>query len=165
MGDAAESVLIEATLSEVWDAYFDRDRWGSWVDGFVSVSSESGYPERGGQLVWRSNPAGRGEVTERVLNHDPRRLHRIAFADPESEGELETRFEIRGEQVLVSQAISYEILKPGVIGPLADRFFVRGQVARSLQRSLGHFKHEVEASERADEAASQGEEPQEEAPA
>ncbi len=33
-----------------------------------------------------SVPAGRGEVTEKVLEHEPRRKHRIEFADPTMTG-------------------------------------------------------------------------------
>lgn len=145
MGEAAESVRVDSTLREAWDFYFDPESWHSWVDGFGSILSSSGYPRRGGTLRWRSRPAGRGEVSEEVLEHEPRRLHRVRFVDPESEGELETRFEIAGEEVEVGQRMSYRVSHPGILGPLTDVFFVRRQVAASLRRSLERFAHELEA--------------------
>ncbi len=145
MGVAVESEWIAASLGEVWDLYFDSSKWASWVDGFAAIESESGYPEVGGTLVWRSTPAGRGTVSERVLEHEPRRLHRVSFADPESEGELATRFEIDGEGVRVSQRMDYKVAHPGPLGPLTDVFFVRGQVSGSLARSLEYLKHELES--------------------
>jgi uncharacterized membrane protein len=148
MGEAAESVRVDASLKEVWDFYFDPERWPAWVDGFSEVLSSSGYPERGGTLRWRSTPAGRGEVTEEVLEHEPRRLHRVRFSDPESEGELETTFEISGEQVEVTQRMDYRVLHPGLLGPFTDILFVRRQVAASLARSLDRLKNELESSER-----------------
>ncbi len=136
---------IGSSLAEAWDKYFDPEGWRIWVEGFESVSAEKGYPKRGGSLEWRSNRAGRGLVKELVLDHEPRKLHRIAFEDPESEGELETRFEIRGETVELSQKMTYRVRHPGILGPLTDFFFVRRQVAASLERSLTRLKHDLEA--------------------
>jgi hypothetical protein len=144
MGAATESVRIEASLAETWDFYFEPGAWPSWVDGFDRVDSSDGYPEEGGTLVWRSRPAGRGRVTERVLEHQPRRRHRVAYEDPESEGELLTTFQIEGDEVEVTQEWSYRMKEGGVLAPITDRLFVRGQVRGSLARSLGRLKLEVE---------------------
>jgi uncharacterized protein YndB with AHSA1/START domain len=145
MGEATAEVMIAADLKEVWDLYFDPERWAMWVDGFARVEASEGYPERGGTLRWQSIPAGRGLVVEEVLDHEPRRRHRVSFEDPESTGELEATFEIRGEQVHLTQRMTYKIRHPGILGPLTDVFFVRRQVAGSLARSLGRLKHEAEA--------------------
>jgi hypothetical protein len=136
------TIEVEAPLADVWDLYFDRDRWSLWVDGFAAVSSVSGdYPEVGSALHWRSTGAGRGEVRERVLVHEPRSLHRIAFTDPGSSGELETRFEMlpaEGERrrTAVSQLMRYRLLSGGPLRPVTDRLFIRPQMRRSLERSL-----------------------------
>jgi uncharacterized membrane protein len=139
-----ESVLVDASLAEVWDYYFEPRGWPAWVDGFGSVESRERYPEEGGTLVWRSNPAGRGTVRERVIEHQPRRRHRIEFSDPESEGELLTRFEIEGQATRVTLALDYGLGRSGPFAWLTERLFVRGQVRASLQRSLQRFKHEAE---------------------
>lgn len=145
MGEATGEAMIAADLKEVWDLYFMTSGWSSWVDGFARVESAEGYPQRGGTLRWQSIPAGRGLVSEKVLDHEPRRRHRVSFEDPESTGELETTFEIRGEQVRVAQKMTYKIRRPGILGPFTDIFFVRRQVAGSLGRSLARLKHEAEA--------------------
>ena len=93
----SESVVVEASLAEVWDYYFDSRGWPAWVDGFGRLQASDGYPGSGGSLRWSSIPAGRGEVTEHVLEHEPRRLHRVAFRDPTSAGELRTTFAIEGD--------------------------------------------------------------------
>jgi hypothetical protein len=142
------SVLVSASLAEVWDTYFSRERWAAWVDGFAAVEAEDGYPEEGGSLRWRSVPAGRGVVTEHVLEHDPRRLHRIAFSDEFSAGELRTTFAIEGQASRVTQALDYRLRRRrGPFAWLTERLFVRSQIADSLQRGLGRFKHEVESAE------------------
>lgn len=150
MARVEASVEIPAPLADVWDLYFDRRRWRSWVDGFGSVIASDGYPERGGTLSWRSNEAGRGEVTERVLAHDPRTLHRVAFSDPSTEGELETRFEIapaEGEDRItrVSQILDYRLPGGGPLRAITDRLFIQSQLRGSLQRSLVDLRAELTA--------------------
>lgn len=151
MGKVSEQVVIAAPLAEVWDFYFRPETWPSWVDQLAGVESSDGYPEAGGTLRWRSGSAGRGTVTEKVLAHEPRTLHRVAFSDPESEGELEVRFAIEpGEgtgATRVEQTMDYRITGGGVFSGLTDALFVRGQVRGSLRRSLERLKLEAEARE------------------
>lgn len=144
MGEVAESVEVGASLAEVWDLYFEPKSWPGWVDGFRAVVSAQGYPEARGTLRWRSTPSGRGEVTERVLEHAPRTRHRISFVDEHSEGELLTTFGIEGEKVKVTQECEYKLHRAGAFGPLTDRFFVRPQIRRSLKRSLERLKLDAE---------------------
>jgi uncharacterized membrane protein len=147
VGKVSESIVIDAPLAEVWDFYFQPDAWPAWVDQFAHVESSDGYPDAGGVLRWQSGSAGRGAVTERVLVHEPRTRHRIAFTDPESEGELEVRFGIEpGEgtgATKVEQEMEYRITSGGVLSGLTDVLFVRSQVRGSLQRSLARLRAEV----------------------
>jgi hypothetical protein len=152
MARVTESAEVSASLAEVWAFYFDAERWPAWVDGFGEVEAQTGYPEAGGSLRWRSGPAGRGVVTEHVLEHEPRRLHRIAFADPESAGELRTEFAIAGEGTRVTQVLDYRLRRRGPFARVTDVLFVRSQVRGSMQRSLGRLKHEVEERAEAAEA-------------
>lgn len=148
MGELSESVLVEASLAETWDFYFEPRRWPAWVDGFHSVVASEGYPQEGGTLVWRSTPAGRGEVTERVLEHEERRRHLIEFSDPASSGRLRTEFAIEGPGTRVTQTLEYRLARSGPFAWLTERIFVRGQVRQSLGRSLVRFKHEAEDAAR-----------------
>ena len=151
MPTVEESVQVRASLAETWELYFEPTTWPTWVDGFTRVESSEGYPERGGTLRWRSTPAGRGLVEERVLEHEPRSLHVVAFSDPESEGELRTTFAIAtapdSEQgTRVRQQLTYRVRDAGVLTRLTDVFFIRPQIARSLRRSLEQLRVEAEAS-------------------
>jgi uncharacterized protein YndB with AHSA1/START domain len=143
MAKVAEEILIEATLAEVWDAYFEPRRWPSWVDGFQAVVSSQGYPEEGGTLRWRSNPSGRGTVSERVLEHEPRHRHRVGFSDDASEGELLTTFTMQRQSVLVRQELTYELKEEKPLHRLTDRFFVRPRLRESLARSLRRLAAEA----------------------
>jgi uncharacterized membrane protein len=145
------SVEVGAPLAEVWDLYFDPARWASWVDGFGSVESSDGYPERGGTLVWRSTPAGRGQVRERVVEHQPRSVHRIEFADPGSTGLLDVSFEMlpsatadSGRRTRVEQRLDYRVTSGGPLRAVTDLLFIRGQMRGSLQRSLVDLRLEAE---------------------
>jgi uncharacterized protein YndB with AHSA1/START domain len=155
VGKAAESVVIPASVAEVWDFYFEPRTWPAWVDGFGGVDESDDYPAAGGTLRWHSTAAGRGEVTERVVEHEPRRLHSVEFSDPESSGTMTTRFEIvtgdnEGEGgaggTRVTQEMEYKPRSRGPLGPLTDILFVRSQVQRSLARSLERLRREVEES-------------------
>ena len=144
MAKVTESVLVGASLAAAWDHYFDQEGWRAWVEGFERVERSEGYPEEGGTLVWQSNPAGRGTVTERVLAHEPRTLHRIAFEDPQSSGELTTRFAIEGEATRLTLELAYTVGGGGPLSKLTDMLFARSQVIASLRRTLMDFRADVE---------------------
>ncbi len=139
-----ESVLVGASLKQAWDFYFEPSGWPAWVDGFGRVESAQGYPEQDGVLAWSSVAAGRGSVRERVIAHEPRTLHRIAFSDPESTGELTTRFAIEGDGTRVTLELEYRLASGGPLAWVTDRVFVRSQMRESLRRTLARFRLEVE---------------------
>jgi hypothetical protein len=144
MSGVAASVGVRASLAEVWDFYFDPAGWPAWVDGFARVESDMGYPETGGTLRWSSTPAGRGTVTERVVEHEPRSRHRVEYEDPETTGQLTVTFVIEGEGTLVTQELDYRLRDRGVFAKVTDRLFIRSQMRGSLSRSLARLRLEVE---------------------
>jgi uncharacterized protein YndB with AHSA1/START domain len=144
MSRVSASAAVSASLAEVWDYYFDPEGWPAWVDGFGRVESSNGFPDAGGALRWASGPAGRGVVVERVLEHEPRRLHRVSFEDPETTGELTTSFAIQGDGTLVTQALDYRLRHRGPFAKLTDLLFIKSQMRGSISRSLARLKLEVE---------------------
>src|SRR5688500_10452953 len=145
MATLEDSVVVDASLAETWDAYFDPAGWAAWVDGFHTVVESAGYPQAGGTLRWRSTPAGRGAVTARVLEHVGRRLHRVVCTDPAMAGELETTFSIAGGGTRVGQRLTYGLVQRGPIALLASVFFIRPQVRGSVRRTLEALKQYVPA--------------------
>jgi Polyketide cyclase / dehydrase and lipid transport len=139
----SETVVVDASLADAWDYYFDLGGWPAWVDGFARVVASDGYPEAGGTLRWSSIPAGRGEVSERVIEHEHRRLHRVAFQDPSSAGELTTTFAIEGNGTRIAQRLEYGLVSGGPFAWLTDRLFIRSQVRGSMRRSLDRLALEL----------------------
>ena len=138
MSEVSASVVVAASLAEVWDYYFEP-RWLAGLGRRLRRGRlRDGYPDAGGTLVAGARPRpARGEVTERVLEHEPRRLHRIAFRDPESAGELrhDVRDRGRGDAGDPGRS-SYRLQRARPVRRLTDRLFIRSQVRRSLERSL-----------------------------
>ncbi|CAN5124999.1 hypothetical protein BH24ACT23_BH24ACT23_07870 [soil metagenome] len=146
MGLVEEEIVLPVSLAEAWDAYFDPSRWPAWVDSFRSIASIEGYPEKGGVLVWRSVAAGRGEVTERVEEHEPRRIHRVSFSDPTLTGEMTVRFAIAGEGARVAVVFDYRPVERGPMALFAS-LFVRSQVRGTVRRSLDGLARELGADQ------------------
>ena len=74
----------------------------------------------------------------------PRTLHRIAFSDPESTGELTTRFAVEGDGTRVTLELEYRLASGGPLAWVTDRVFVRSQMRESLRRTLARYRLEVE---------------------
>lgn len=144
MATVAAEVEVAATPLAAWDLYFDQELWPAWVDQFGAVLGIERYPEVDGTLRWRSGRAGRGEVTERVLDHQRPERHRVRFADPQAEGELAVSFAASEGGAIVRQELTYELRRGGLFAKVADVLFVRSQMRLSLQRSLTAFAAEVE---------------------
>ena len=143
VGVVEQDVVVPAPLAEVWDFYFDPSGWPGWVDSFGRVIESDGYPEAGGTLRWKSVPAGRGEVTEKVLEHEPRRRHRIGFSDPSMEGEMTVTFAIEGEGTKVVASMDYRLLDKSVFARLGALLFLKAQLRGTLRRSLDALAPEV----------------------
>ena len=99
----------------------------------------------GGSLVWHSGPSGRGQVTETVLEHEPRSRHRIRYSDPSSEGEQTTSFRIEGEGTVVRIELNYSLVKGGILSSITDLLFIRSQMGGMLGRTLEGLRAEAEA--------------------
>ncbi len=143
MSVVEQEVLVAASLADAWDLYFEPRVWGEWVDSFGSVIEIDGYPDAGGTLRWKSVPAGRGEVTEKVLEHEPRRMHRIEFSDPSLAGEMTVSFQIEGEGTKIVAAMDYRLLDKSVFARLGALLFLKAQLRGTLRRSLDAFVREA----------------------
>jgi Polyketide cyclase / dehydrase and lipid transport len=138
----ADLVLTPEAALRLWT---DTDRWPSFVEGFAHLlEREPGWPGGGAKVVWESTPAGRGRVTEKVMEAEgpdrfvtqvfEERLHGVqTFRVVESEGG--SRAEL---------ALEYELTKYGPLSAVADVIFIRRAIRDSLRRTLSRFAVEAE---------------------
>ena len=130
-----------ALASRLWT---DTDRWSTFVDGFGHVVEiDEAWPEPGSKVVWQSGPAGRGRVTERVVERDDEHVVTEVFED-----QLHGRQSVFFEPGAVTLRLDYELTTGGPLRGLTDFLFIRRALGMALERTLRRFSTEAE-----DEAA------------
>jgi hypothetical protein len=133
-----ELVLPPPVARRLWT---DLSRWATFVDGFahvVEVAPE--WPEPGAKLVWQSTPAGRGRVTERVLE-----CADDAFVTQVYEERLNGVQSLAFGVGEIAMELEYELTQGGPLRALTDVLFIRRALTDSLRRTLRRFATEAEA--------------------
>jgi hypothetical protein len=142
---ARAEVDVALTPEAALRLWTDVSRWPSFVEGFARVIElDPGWPAQDSRLVWESIPAGRGRVTEKVVDSggsdrfatmvfEDRLAGRQTFRAVESEG---------GSRVELS--LEYTLTSYGPLGPLADVIFIRRALRDSLRRTIARFRVEAE---------------------
>jgi Polyketide cyclase / dehydrase and lipid transport len=135
-------VLTPEAALRLWS---DVDRWPSFVEGFArTLERAPEWPAAGARVVWESTPAGRGRVTEKVVESGgPDRFVTTVFEErlhgTQSfrvvESEAGSRAELR---------LEYELTKYGPLSAVADAIFIRRAIRDSLRRTLSRFAVEAE---------------------
>jgi hypothetical protein len=147
MGQVQRTYVVRAASPlEAMEVWVDTDRWVSWLDGFIELETRSeGWPGVGGRVRWRTTPAGRGHVEERVEHYLAGVGMTVLFDDDRSRGQQHVSFSFAegGDGVVVHLRQEYEIKGGGPFGKLTDYLFVRSAVGASLDRTLSYFAREV----------------------
>lgn len=122
--------------ARVWT---DLSRWPAFVDGFGHVVEvDPSWPEPGSEVVWQSGPAGRGRVTERVVEHDDEH-----FVTDVSEAQLRGRQSLQFEPGGVTMELDYQLTTGGPLRRLTDVLFIRRALTMALERTLSRFSTEA----------------------
>ena len=139
---AVGAVALEPAVAlELWT---DVRRWPSFVEGFARVREASeDWPAEGAKLVWESIPAGRGRVTERVVESGDRSFVTEVF-DQSLHGTQRATFEPAGDGTRVEVELEYELSAGGPLRGLSDVLFIRRALRDSLRRTLARFAVEAE---------------------
>lgn len=136
-----------ATVAEAERCWYDTARWPRWVDGLDAVTAVSApWPEAGAAVHWVSGPAGRGEVTERVIAREALRGQTLAVSDASLEGEQSVRFTPDGDRVEVTLTLDYRLRRRSPLMAVVDRLFIRRPMQLSLQATVSRFGAELEAT-------------------
>ena len=132
------SLAVPAARAE--SAWYDTSRWAEWVDGLEQVTGvASRWPVAGAVVTWRSGPAGRGRVTERVLEHVAGHGQTCAVGDDAIEGEQSIAFAPVPGGVELTLRLAWRRRSPGPMGALVDLIFSRRAMADSLNHTLDRF--------------------------
>src|SRR5947209_8098509 len=114
-------IVVAATPHDSETLWYDTERWPAWVDGLSEVERVAGgWPEVEGVVQWRSTPAGRGRVTERVVAYEPLSGQAAEVEDAAITGRQWVEFTPLDGGTLVSLTLEYELRKRNVTTPLVD---------------------------------------------
>ena len=148
----SEVPLQPAAALNLWT---DLSRWPTFIEGFGRLVESSGdWPAAESRVVWESVPAGRGRVTEKVVESGLDRIATMVFEDRLA-GKQTLRVGPADSGAALELTLEYTLTKYGPLGPLADVLFIRRAIRDSLGRTLRRFtiEAEEEAGLRASEAA------------
>jgi hypothetical protein len=142
--------VVRTFAASVPDAeahWYDTGRWAGWVDGLERVVAvEGGWPRAGAAVNWRSGPAGRGNVTERVLEHEPLQGQTVEVSDDSIRGEQTIAFMPEPPGVRVELSLAYEIRRRSPVTPVIDVLFIRRAMTVSLAQTLSRFGASLESA-------------------
>ena len=138
--------VVEGSVAEAEELWYDPQRWASFVDGFHHVVKVEGdWPAAGAHAVWNSTPAGRGRVSERVTEHAAGVGQEISFEDPRMRGTQRVAFVAVEDGTEVRLELRYELKQRNPLTPLVDVLFIRRALRDSLRRTLARFARERRA--------------------
>src|SRR3954471_21378553 len=139
MGIARSDWPLSAPTGLASRLWTDVNRWPTFVDGFGHVVEiDDSWPDPGSKVVWQSGPAGRGRVTERILERDDDHVVTQVF-----EEQLHGRQTVFFQAERVLMELEYELAKGGPLRGLTDVLFIRRALAMALERTLTRFSREA----------------------
>jgi hypothetical protein len=145
MGAVEVTLGFPGSVHDAESLWYDTGRWVAWVDGLDAVVSVDGeWPRVGATVVWQSGPAGRGRVTERVVEYEPLDGQTVDVQDDALTGRQSIRFTPDEHEVEITLRLEYRVTKRSIITPLVDLLFIRNAVRASLRATLARFGLELE---------------------
>jgi hypothetical protein len=146
MSRVAVRTRVDQSVGAAEELWYDPRRWAGFVDGFHHVVKVEGdWPGVGARAVWDSTPAGRGRVSERVVEYEAGRGQALAVDDPRMRGTQRVHFVPGDESTEVRLELEYELKEGNLLTPLVDLLFIRRALRDALRRTLARFARELAA--------------------
>jgi len=140
MGSARVTHTFAASVADAERCWYDTSGWATWVDGLDRVLAvDPGWPQLGAAVTWESGPAGRGHVTERVIDYAPGEGQTVEVQDVSVTGRQSVTFAAAAAGVAVTLELEYRPHRRSPVTPLVDILFVRRAMTLSLHRTLSRF--------------------------
>jgi uncharacterized membrane protein len=145
MGVAREATTVPLPPERAFGLWTDLTRWATFVDGFAHVERvDDGWPGEGAKLVWRSGPAGRGVVTERVVASEPAVRFVTQVFEERMRGTQALAFTVVDDDATrVDVELDYELVRGGPLAAVTDLLFIRRALTDALRRTLERFRTEA----------------------
>jgi hypothetical protein len=139
--------VFEGVVREAEALWYDTAHWPRWVVGLERVESVGGpWPDVGGRVRWRSGPAGRGQVSERVVSYAPLSGQSVEVEDDSIHATQTVSFAPDAAKVELTLSLAYELKRRSPLMRLVDLVFIRRAMTRSLEQTLSRFGFELEAA-------------------
>ncbi len=150
MAQVSARIEVPASVHEVQTAWYDTERWPRWVDQLAEiVEVASDWPSQGSAVVWESGPAGRGRVTERVVEYEPLQGLTAEVEDASITGTQRVSFDPRPDGAEVELTLDYKLKRRTPLSALVDVVFIRRLMGASLARTLSQFRVALQESHEA----------------
>jgi uncharacterized membrane protein len=135
------------SVHEAESVWYDTDRWARFIDGLERVERVAPeWPAVGAEVSWRSGPAGRGQVAERVVAYEPLEGQEVEVRDDSIRGRQRISFTPDDGDVTVELSLTYELKRRSPLMALVDLLFIRRAMTASLSSTLHRFGAELEAA-------------------
>jgi uncharacterized membrane protein len=150
MSVAREAVTVDLPPERAFALWTDLTRWPTFIDGFGHVDRvDREWPAEGAKLVWRSGPAGRGVVTEKVVASEPGGRFVTQVLEERMRGAQAVTFATTDDGATrVDVELDYQLTQGGPLKGVTDFLFIRRALTDALRRTLRRF-----ATEAAEEAS------------
>jgi uncharacterized membrane protein len=127
--------------------WYDLGLWPRFIDGLDSVEEVTpNWPGVGAEVRWRSGPAGRGQVVERVVEYELLDGQEVEVEDDSIIGRQRISFSPEDGSVTVELSLSYALKGRSPLMALVDLLFIRRAMTSSLKSTLHRFGAELEAA-------------------
>ena len=145
MGVARDATTVALPPDRAFGLWTDLTRWPTFVDGFGHVDRvDDAGPGEGAKLVWRSGPAGRGLVTERVVASEPGARFVTQVFDERMRGTQALAFAAVDEgSTRVDLELDYTLARGGPLSAVTDLLFIRRALTDAIRRTLERFRTEA----------------------
>lgn len=144
------TIDVAVPIHEAETAWYDTTGWPLWVDQLARVVEVQGdWPRAGSGVVWQSGPAGRGRVTEKVVEYEPRQGLSAEVQDDSITGTQQVTFDPLPDGVQVGLTLTYKLKSRSPLSALVDLVFIRRLMGASLAKTLSQFRTTLEASRQA----------------
>jgi uncharacterized protein YndB with AHSA1/START domain len=141
MAEYRFSIMVNAPIDRVFDAYTDLDRMSEWVGGVTRVTDVNGPIDRVGTryTVW----FGRMRSPTEVLDVERPIRFRTRFGNLVLKGETDTAFQPEGDRTRLTTVMTPR----GLFSAIFARLFATGSYAGSFRGELEAFRRIVEREE------------------